>query len=194
VIVCRAYVPASLREELWQHHHVNAINQDEPRAIDAVGATESLLRVRRLERADAAQWRSLWEQYLRPTAESRLPGFYLQRPREQVIEATFARLVDPAQQPHAFVAVHADQLVGFLHYVFHPSTWSLTPVCYLEDLYVEPGMRRAGAGSALVRALYAAADEANAAAVYWVSHKSNTEGRGLFRTLARSTDFIRYER
>jgi GNAT superfamily N-acetyltransferase len=161
----------------------------------ADGARESLFRVRQLDRDDRAQWLSLWQQYLPPTAgPRRCPGFYLQPPPDKDVDVTFERLVDPARQPHALVAVNADRLVGFAHYLFHPSTWSVTQVCYLEDLYVEPAMRRAGAGRALIRALYAAADQANAAAVYWVTQESNTAARALFETLGRPAGFIRYER
>jgi ribosomal protein S18 acetylase RimI-like enzyme len=67
-------------------------------------------------------------------------------------------------------------------------------VCYLEDLYVEPAMRRVGVGSELVRAVYAASDQANASTVHWLTQQSNTAGRALFKTLAHRTTFIRYER
>jgi GNAT superfamily N-acetyltransferase len=158
-------------------------------------APELLFRVRGIDRADFAQWRSLWQQYLRPTTQERSPpAFYLQPPPGKVADATFERLVDPARQPHALVAVNGDRLIGFAHYLFHPSTWSLTQLCYLEDLFVEPAMRRAGVGSALIRGLYAAANQANACAVYWLTHESNIAARPLFETLARPTGFIRYER
>lgn len=183
-----------MRERRRQRDNVNATNQNETGAIGTVGTRESLFSIRRLERADRAQWRALWQQYLGPTAGARLPGFYLQPPPDTVVDATFERLVDPAQQPHALVAVNADRLVGFAHYVFHPSTWSLTQVCYLEDLYVEPAMRRAGAGRALIGALYAAADQVKAGTVYWVTHKSNAAAQAFWETLANSTAFIRYER
>jgi GNAT superfamily N-acetyltransferase len=177
-----------------ERDNVSATSGNDARTIDTDGTRESLISVRRLERGDRAQWHFLWRQYLGPTAGARVPGFYLQPPPEQVVDGTFERLVDPERQPYALVAVSADRLVGFAHYVFHPSTWSSTQVCYLEDLYVEPTMRRLGAGRALMRALYAAADEANAAAVYWVTHGSNTASQGFFETFARRTAFIRYER
>lgn len=173
---------------------MSATSQNDTPAIND-GTRQLLIGVRRLARHDRAEWRSLWQQYLRPTtAGARSPGFYLQPPPDQVGDVTFERLVDPDRQPHALVAVSEDRLVGFAHYVFHPSTWSLTQVCYLEDLYVEPTVRRAGVGRALMRALYAAADEANAPTVYWVTHGSNTAAQGFFGTLAGPTALIRYER
>jgi GNAT superfamily N-acetyltransferase len=174
---------------------VTASNQDERGPIDAVAAREAPFRVRCLERADRKQWQYLWRQYLPPAAASgRRAGFYLQPPPDEIVDVTFERLLDPDRQPHALIASKADRLVGFAHYLFHPSTWSQTQVCYLEDLYVDPDMRRAGVGRALMRALYAVADQANASAVYWLSQESNSVSRALFQTLAHRTDFIRYER
>jgi GNAT superfamily N-acetyltransferase len=164
------------------------------RATDPDSTRQSLFRIRRLERGDRQQWRSLWQQYLSPAAGAKAPGFYLQAPPDNVVDVTFERLVDPGQQPHAFVAVNAERLIGFVHYLFHASTWSVTQVCYLEDLYVEPAMRRAGVARALLRALYEAADQANAGAVYWMTHRSNTASQALFETLAHATPFVRYER
>jgi GNAT superfamily N-acetyltransferase len=169
-------------------------NEKEPGAIDQDDAGPRLLRVRHLERGDRVQWRLLWQQYLPAPAGIHRPGFYLQRPPDETMELTFERLVDPAQQPHALVAVRSDRLVGFVHYLFHASSWSVAQVCYLEDLYVEPRTRRAGVGRALVRAVYAASDQVNVSTVYWLTQESNSVSRALFETMARRTDFIRYER
>ena len=173
---------------------MSVANPKAPGAVDTANAGQQLFGVRHLERGDRAQWRSLWQQYLLPTVGRHPHGFYLQRPRDELIDLTFERLVDPARQPHAFVAVRFDRLVGFVHYLFHPSSWSMTQVCYLEDLYVEPAMRRAGVGRELIHAVYAAADQANASTVHWVTQESNTAARALFETLAHRTTFIRFER
>ena len=102
--------------------------------------------IRALRRADRRQWEALWAQYLR---------FYRQHLPQEVTAATFARLVDEQAQPHALVAERDGTLVGFAHFTFHPSTWSLTDLCYLEDLFVAPGSRgarqRAGLDSRGVR-------------------------------------------
>ena len=85
-------------------------------------------------------------------------------------------------------------MVGFVHYLFHPSTWSLKEICYLEDLFVDPAARGGGVGRALIQAVYAAADAAQAGAVYWMTQEFNADGRALYDTLAHRTSFIRYER
>ena len=144
-----------------------------------------MLEVRPIRPADRAQWGLLWQGYLR---------FYRQHLPEEQTNTTFARLIETSRQPHGLVAERAGKLVGLVHYLFHPSSWSMTDVCYLEDLYVDPAGRGAGVGRALIEAVYAAADRANVGTVYWLTQEFNAEGRALYDTLARRTSFIRYER
>jgi GNAT superfamily N-acetyltransferase len=141
--------------------------------------------IRALKDSDRAAWEGLWRGYLR---------FYRQHLPEDVTAATFARLVKPGTAPYALVAEHDGRLAGFVHFLFHSSTWSLQENCYLEDLFVDPAVRGAGIGRALIQAVYAAADAAQAASVYWMTQEFNADGRALYDTLARRTSFIRYER
>jgi len=141
--------------------------------------------IRAIRASDRNSWQLLWDGYLR---------FYRQHLPAEVTDATFARLLDERVQPHGLVAEGDGRLVGFVHYVFHPTTWSQKDNCYLEDLYVDPAARGGGVGRSLIRAVYAKADQANAAGVYWMTQEFNAEGRALYDTLARRTSFIRYER
>lgn len=141
--------------------------------------------IRPLKSSDRAQWEGLWNGYLR---------FYRQRLPSEVTNATFTRLTEQTSQPHGLVAEDGDKLVGFAHYLFHPSSWSLTEICYLEDLFVDPAARGGGVGRALIQAVYAAADRAKAGAVYWMTQEYNADGRALYDTVAHRTSFIRYER
>jgi GNAT superfamily N-acetyltransferase len=141
--------------------------------------------IRPPQSADRASWQLLWDGYLR---------FYRQRLALEITDATFARLLDERVQPHGLVAEQDGKLVGFVHYVFHPTTWSQQDSCYLEDLYVDPAARGGGVGRSLIRAVYARADQVKAATVYWMTQEFNAEGRALYDTLARRTSFIRYER
>ena len=141
--------------------------------------------IRALRPGDRAQWDALWNGYLR---------FYRQHLPAEITNATFARLADESRQPHALVAEQDGRLVGFVHFLFHGSTWSTTDICYLEDLFVDPQARGGGVGRALIHAVYAAADRVKAASVYWMTQEFNADGRALYDTLARRTSFIRYER
>jgi len=142
--------------------------------------------IRPLAAADRPGWSQLWAGYLR---------FYRQRLPDDITEVTFARLIDPARQPHGLVAALADgSLAGFAHILSHPTSWATADIVYLEDLFVDPAVRGGGIGRALIEAVYAKADAEGAAGVYWMTQEYNADGRALYDTLARRTSFIRYER
>jgi GNAT superfamily N-acetyltransferase len=144
------------------------------------------LTVRPLLADDRPAWDVLWSGYL---------VFYEEDLPEHVTEETWRRLIDPGVDPHGFGAVDdAGRLVGIAHYLFHRSTWSVGPYCYLEDLYVDPGVRGAGVGQALFEAVYAAADAAGAERVYWLTQETNRTARRLYDRVGRLTPFIKYER
>jgi GNAT superfamily N-acetyltransferase len=134
---------------------------------------------------DRAEWDELWRGYLR---------FYRSRLEPEITELTWARLLDPSVQPHGLVAEVDGRLVGFAHYLFHPSTWSASAYCYLEDLFTAPEARGLGVGRALIEAVYEAADAAGASSVYWQTQEFNADGRALYDTLAQRTSFIVYRR
>ncbi len=144
-----------------------------------------MIEIRPIKGGDRAQWSALWSGYLR---------FYRQHLPHEVTDGAFARLIDPSAPLHGLVAQRGETLVGFAHYQFHPTSWSLRDSCYLEDLYVDREARGGGIGRALIRAVYEAADRAGAASVYWLTQEFNADGRALYDTLARRTSFIRYER
>jgi GNAT superfamily N-acetyltransferase len=142
--------------------------------------------IRAIEAGDGPEWSGLWAGYTR---------FYRARLPESVTEATFARLMDPEVQPYGLVATDGDgHLLGFAHYLFHPTTWAMTDVCYLQDLFVDPEARGGGIGRGLIEAVCAAAEAKGAAKTYWMTQEFNAEARALYDTLARRTSFIRYER
>jgi GNAT superfamily N-acetyltransferase len=144
-----------------------------------------MVTVRPIGDDDYPQWLGLWAGYLR---------FYRERLPEEITQATFNRLVDPKGELKGLVAESGGRLVGFAHYLFHPSTWSPTGYCYLEDLFVDPEARGQGAGRALIEAVYAAADKAGSGRVYWMTQEFNADARALYDTLGHRTSFIKYQR
>ena len=143
------------------------------------------IEIRPLHSSDRARWDPLWQGYLR---------FYRHSLPAAVTDRAFARLTKPEDALRGLIAERDGVLLGFVHYQFHPSTWALRDYCYLEDLYVDPAARGGGVGRALIHAVYAQADRAQAATVYWLTQEFNADGRALYDTLARRTSFIRYER
>ncbi|POF31502.1 GNAT family N-acetyltransferase [Roseibium marinum] len=142
--------------------------------------------IRALRREDRPAWQVLWNAYLE---------FYRQDLPADVTETLFERLLSTAGHD-AFVAVREGSLVGFVHYLFHSSTWSKRSTCYLEDLFVSETGRGTGAGRKLIEAVYAAADGEPGAdgTVYWHTHHHNERARKLYDRVGVLSDFIRYER
>jgi GNAT superfamily N-acetyltransferase len=142
--------------------------------------------IRPLKAQDREAWEPLWQGYL---------DFYEASIAPEVTEATWRRIVDPAGPIHGLGAFDQDgTLVGIVHYLFHPVTWSISPRCYLEDLFVSPKARGLGAGRALIEAVYRAADDAGADQVYWLTAESNRTARQLYDHVGQVTPFIKYRR
>ena len=93
---------------------------------------------------------------------------------------------------HGLVATLDGALVGFAHYLFTPSSWSANDYCYLEDLYVDPSVRGAGAGRSLIDAVIAAARAKFCERVYWTTQESNTRARVLYDSYMPASDFVQY--
>ncbi|HEY4368481.1 MAG TPA: GNAT family N-acetyltransferase [Steroidobacteraceae bacterium] len=142
--------------------------------------------IRELRSEDRSRWHELWDGYLE---------FYRCVLPEHVTEFTWQRLIDPSAPLYGFAAVNlANEIIGIVHYHFHLSTWALTSYCYLEDLFVAPDQRGAGAGRQLIRAVYRAADERGATRVYWNTENGNERAQALYAKLATLTPFVQYRR
>jgi len=135
--------------------------------------------------SDYAQWLPLWQGY---------QEFYRVTLTPAVTASNWKRFFDPAEPVRCLVAEREGKLVGLAHYLFHRSTWTVEDICYLNDLFVDPRGRRSGVARKLIEAVYAAADKAGAAKVYWLTHESNAAARLLYDQVAQYGGFIRYTR
>ena len=141
--------------------------------------------VRPLAASERAAWEPLWQGYL---------AFYGATIPPEATDTTWARLHDPAEPMHALGAEHDGRLVGIVHYLFHRSTWTIGPYCYLQDLFTAEGARGQGAGRALIEAVYEKAAEAGASRVYWLTQEGNATARALYDRLADRPGFIQYRK
>jgi GNAT superfamily N-acetyltransferase len=142
--------------------------------------------IRPLEAGDEAAWRRLWAAYL---------AFYETTVGPEVYRSTFARLLSGAPgEFRCLLACQDGRPVGLVHFLFHRHAWKVENVCYLQDLYADPGVRGTGIGRALIEAVYAAADAESAPAVYWLTQEFNHTARRLYDRIGVKTPFIRYNR
>ena len=143
--------------------------------------------VRSVVPADFQQWLHLWngynEFYGRVGATGLPPA---------VTMLTWNRFFDEAEPVHALVAESDGKLVGLVHYLFHRSTTSITPICYLQDLFTCHDARGRGVGSALITSVMNQARLADSHRVYWQTHEANSVARRLYDRIAERSGFLIY--
>ncbi len=142
--------------------------------------------IRNLEATDEAPWRALWKGYCE---------FYETDMAGSVTDETWRRLLDASEEGmFSLVAYGGDgAVIGFTNCVVHPITWSETPVCYLEDLFVDPAARNSGAGRALIEAVLEKGRANGWHRVYWRTRDDNATARALYDKVSDLTDWVVYE-
>lgn len=133
--------------------------------------------------ADEHGWRGLWAAY-NQFYGSVVPG--------EVTDATWRRILDPRSAIFARVAERDGALLGFSVSVLHEGTWTTSPICYLEDLFVAPQTRGGGIGRALVQDLVDLARMRGWSRLYWHTEADNLVARRLYDGFVSADDFVRY--
>jgi GNAT superfamily N-acetyltransferase len=134
--------------------------------------------------ADETAWHELWSQY---------NAFYETDIPEAVTAQTWRRMLDPASPMFGRLAVAGRETVGFSVSVPHESTWTIAPVCYLEDLFVAPAWRGRGIGRLLIQDVIDRAKTNGWSRLYWHTRADNP-ARRLYDEFAAADDFVRYRR
>ena len=131
---------------------------------------------------DEAAWRRLWSGY---------NAFYKASVPDQVTDRTWQRILDLASPIFARLAEDDGNVIGFSICVLHEGTWATSPVCYLEDLFVDPDRRGRGAGRLLIQDVVDLARARRWSRLYWHTRADNP-ARRLYDELAKADDFVRY--
>ena len=147
------------------------------------------LAIRSLLRRDFDQWLPLWDGY--NAFYGRSGGTALP---SEITQMTWTRLFDPYEPMNAVVAESQGQLIGLAHYIFHRSTTSIEPSCYLQDLFTQETARGKGIGKALINEVYNRAEMAGAARVYWQTHETNLTAMKLYDGVAERSGFVVYRK
>jgi GNAT superfamily N-acetyltransferase len=139
--------------------------------------------IRKAQASDEARWRALWASYV---------AFYRASVSEEVTANSWRLILDPVSNIHALVAEKDGVVIGICNYVFHDSTWSTQPICYLQDLYVDPATRGGGAAKKLILACEEEAKAGGAFRLYWQTQEYNAPARSLYDTITPRSSFIVY--
>ncbi len=132
--------------------------------------------------SDEASWRRLWSGY---------NAFYEAEIPDSVTAATWERMLDPSSPIFGRLAVVQTAVVGFSVSILHEGTWTTEPICYLEDLFVDPNYRGRGLGRLLLQDLVDRAKMQGWSRLYWHTMATNP-ARQLYDKFATADAFVRY--
>lgn len=141
------------------------------------------LKIRPLAASDRAAWEPLWQGYL---------TFYKASVSAEITETTFGRLTGGTEPMGGFVAERDGKMLGIVHWVVHRSTWNVSDICYLQDLFTAEEARGTGAGRALIEAVRQTAKAKGCFRVYWQTHETNLQAQALYDKVAEKSGFIVY--
>ena len=145
--------------------------------------------MRTVQPSDYAQWKPLWDGY---------NAFYGRKGdtalSDEITSATWSRFFDEREPVHTLVAEQSGKILGLVHYIFHRSTISIAPTCYLQDLFTLEAARGKGIGRALIEEVYRRAQAAGCERVYWHTHQTNTNAMKLYDKVAENSGFLVYRK
>ncbi|MEI6457861.1 MAG: GNAT family N-acetyltransferase [Pseudomonadota bacterium] len=144
------------------------------------------MQIRPMVASDRLGWNPLWQGYL---------TFYKASVDAATTDLTFERLTKGTEPMGAFIAIdERGAAVGMVHWILHRSCWSQGDYCYLQDLFVVPGLRGQGLGRQLIEAVYAKSAAVGANRVWWLTHESNTDAMHLYEKIATRSGFLQYRK
>ena len=140
--------------------------------------------VRQVKQSDHKQWLALWNAYL---------VFYETELPEEVSSATWQKINATDGGIECLVVEDEDgALLGMTQFLYHLTSWSTEPRCYLHDLYTVPESRGQGVARALIKAVEDDAKKEGACEVYWMTQEFNETARKLYDKVATKSPFIEY--
>jgi GNAT superfamily N-acetyltransferase len=142
------------------------------------------VKIRPVMPGEKARWEELFRAY---------GHFYKLEVTPEAVTAVWAWIND-AQEPFWCDVAEAEggRLAGMTQYQMMHRSLGGGMVVYLSDLYVDPDIRGAGTGRALIEHVLAVAKAKGAPSVRWLTQDFNYKGRMLYDTFAPKSDFILY--
>ncbi|NIE96642.1 GNAT family N-acetyltransferase [Acinetobacter sp. Tr-809] len=141
------------------------------------------IQVAPVQQDDYQQWIPFWLAY---------QNFYKVELSSAITQTTWQRFLDQTEPVYCAVAKQGDQLLGFVHYVIHRSTWAKNNYCYLEDLFVSPEQRGQQIGKRLIEYVQQQAREHQCDRLYWHTQETNHNAQKLYDWIAEKPGIIEY--
>ena len=140
--------------------------------------------VRAITASDHDAWAPLFAAY---------GTFYETTFSDEVIESTWLRVLTEGSGVDAIVAEVDGTVIGFAHYRSHPDTFSTGRDWFLDDLFVDPAARGAGAATALIEELKGYARKTGPGSLRWITAESNERAQRVYDRVATKTTWVTYE-
>lgn len=140
--------------------------------------------IRPLAATDRTRWEEMFEAYAQ---------FYKTTVPDGGFDTVWAWIFDADNSFWCDVAETEDgALIGFTQYQLMHRSLGGGMVCYLSDLFVEPGQRGSGSGRKLIDHVVEAARGMGITNVRWLTQEFNYPARQLYDTYQPRSDFILY--
>jgi ribosomal protein S18 acetylase RimI-like enzyme len=141
--------------------------------------------VRRVEDNEFFTWLDLYAGY---------GEFYETPVTDEKALLVWSWITDPDSGVEAYFAVDEEGTpIGLAHVREFARPLDGSKGLYLDDLFVMPGARGAGAGTALLEELRSVAKERGLSVVRWITAKDNQEARRLYDRVAEKTKWVTYD-
>lgn len=138
-----------------------------------------------LDQEDKEGWLALWQGYLEHYGETA---------SAHLTFTTFDKLVNREHPLRARIALDEERnVVGFVHYFVHESTWQTREICFLEDVFVDREHRRKGIGKQLIEDVSRVVSINSWARLYMAVPGTDEGALSFFETLAEETDWIVFD-
>jgi GNAT superfamily N-acetyltransferase len=143
------------------------------------------IRVTRARVEDEADWMRLWSDWQRHM-KGTVPA--------EISARSWRLALDPDSRLIILLARSRKEALGFATVSFAPFAWTGSDVAFLQDLFVSESARGQGAGEALLKAIYADADERGASQVYWMVDETDAKLQRFYERNAIRTPYLRFMR
>lgn len=132
---------------------------------------------------DYPQWLPHWVNYQK---------FYQVQLSDEITATTWKRFFDTDTPTYCAVAREGQTILGFVHYLFHGSTWAVNDYCYLEDLFVALEARGKQVGKHLIEYVNQQAQARQSARLYWHTQETNLTAQKLYNWIGEKPGMIEY--
>ncbi len=144
-----------------------------------------MLTIRPPQATDRAAWDKLYQGYA---------DFYQVLQTGDMRERVWCWLLDPAHECQCLMAFEASgQAIGLAHFRAFARPLSASTGGFLDDLFVDPQARGSQAGTQLIAAVKAIAEQNHWSVLRWITADNNYRARCAYDRVATRTPWITYD-